>query len=70
MLVVVTGDGGTAGTSAAEATSLFWLDRFVSGKDIVASAAFRFLVMGGMVTTFRPMHGKGESLVRNDLTNA
>lgn len=45
----VTGVGGAAGTPA-EATILFWGGFSVCSDEIVASAAFRFLVVGGIVT--------------------
>jgi hypothetical protein len=49
-LVVVTGVGGAAGGSTAEATSLFWGEASLSCEgEIVASAAFRFLVVGGIL---------------------
>jgi D-serine dehydratase len=51
LVVVVTGVGGAAGGVAAEARTFFWLGRSsLLAEVIVASAAFRFLVMGGIVT--------------------
>jgi hypothetical protein len=49
--VVVRGVGGAAAASAAaEARILFLLEGLSwAGEDIVASAAFRFLVVGDMV---------------------
>lgn len=46
---VVWGVGGAAGR-LAEATIFFWGVLSASADVIVASAAFRFLVMGGIVT--------------------
>lgn len=49
-LVVVTGVGGAAGAAgAAEATSLFRGETSLSWEEAVASAAFRFLVVGGIL---------------------
>jgi hypothetical protein len=52
-LAVVTGVGGAAGIEAAEAIILLLGGSSLSVEDIVASAAFRFLVTGGMVAMAR-----------------
>jgi hypothetical protein len=50
MLAVVTGVGGAAGGVAAEARTLLLGRSSLLAEVIVASAAFLFLVMGGIVT--------------------
>lgn len=59
---VVWGVGGAAGR-LAEATIFFWGMLSASADVIVASAAFRFLVMGGIVTV---VGGQAASLQVDD----
>jgi hypothetical protein len=51
LLAVVSGVGGRAclSTTAAEAMTLFLGSSSLLAEEIVASAAFRFLVVGGIV---------------------
>lgn len=49
LVVVVTGVGGAAGTAGAEAITFLFAVSSVRAEVIFASAAVRFLVMGGMV---------------------
>lgn len=62
MSPVVWGVGGAAGR-LAEATIFFWGVLSASADVIVASAAFRFLVVGGIVTV---VSGQAASLQVDD----
>lgn len=55
LLTVVTGVGGSAWMSetAAEAMILLLGDSSLLAEEIVASAAFRFLVVGGIVAALK-----------------
>lgn len=62
LLVMVTGVGGAAALSmvAAEAILLFEGTSDPEWEDVVASAAFRFLVVGEMVPVYRVVDGMGD----------
>jgi hypothetical protein len=62
-VVVEDGLGAKAVEGAAEAMIFLEGESSLAGEEIVASAAFRFLVVGEMVTSFgvrREMGGRGE----------